>query len=146
LAGADEFLKYSIEAATDFNTEIAAIRSTAILRFNRGQPEAGRADYQKALNIFSKYPEYDGFTRASTNVWTELAWAFSEANIGVFPLATKHVESAKALVDGLPRGPGTDRLRADVSQAEVRLASGLPINPPVAESRLGVAPLSGAKR
>jgi len=145
LAGADEFLKYSIQAATDFNTEIAAIRSTAVLQFIQGRPESGRVEYQKALNIFSKYSGYDPFTRASTNVWTELAWAFSEANLGLLALASQHIKSAKALVNGLPRGPGTDRLRADVSQAEVQIASGLPINSPVARSNLGVVPLSGAK-
>ena len=145
LAGADEFLKYSIQAATDFNTEIAAIRSTAVLQFIQGRPESGRVEYQKALNIFSKYPGYDPFTMISTNVWTELAWAFSEANLGLLALASQHIKSAKALVNGLPRGPGTDRLRADVSQAEVQIASGLPINSPVARSNLGVVPLSGAK-
>jgi hypothetical protein len=145
LAGADEFLKYSIQAATDFNTEIAAIRSTAVLQFIQGRPESGRVEYQKALNIFSKYSGYDPFTRASTNVWTELAWAFSEANLGLLALASQHIKSAKALVNGLPRGPGTDRLRADVSQAEVQITSGLPINSPGAGSHLGVAPLSGAK-
>ena len=56
LSGADEFLKYSAQAAKDFNTEIAALRTTANLQFVQGRPEAGRVEYQRALNIFSKYP------------------------------------------------------------------------------------------
>jgi len=145
LSAADEFLKYSVQAAKDFNTEIAAQRSTASLQFIQGRPEAGRVEYQKALNIFSKYPGYDPFTKTSTNVWTELAWASSEASVGPLSLAYQHVENAKALVNGLPHSPGANMLYAQVSQAEVQFASGQPITSPVAGSQLGVAPLSGAK-
>jgi hypothetical protein len=145
LAGADEFLKYSIQAATDFATEIAAVRSTAVLQFSQGRPESGRVEYQKALNIFSKYPGYDPFTRTSTNVWTEVAWAFSEAGVGQLALARQHIESAKALVNGLPRSPGADMLRAQVSQAEGQIGSDRPVSSPLAGPQLGVPPLSGTK-
>jgi tetratricopeptide (TPR) repeat protein len=146
LSAADEFLKYSIQAAKDFNTEIAALRSTANLQFIQGRPEAGRVEYQKALNIFSKYPGYDPFTKASTNVWTELAWGFSEAGVGLFSFARQHVENAKALVNSLPRGPGTEMLNAQVSQAEGQFTGDRPITPPVAGSQLGVAPMVGGNR
>jgi hypothetical protein len=145
LSGADEFLKYSAQVSKDFNTEIAAIRSTANLQFVQGRPEAGRIEYQKALNIFSKYPGYDPFTKTSTNVWTELAWAFSEAGVGSLSFAHQHVENAKTLVNSLPRGPGTDMLNVQVTQAEMQFASGQPLSSPVAGSQLGIAPLSGAK-
>jgi hypothetical protein len=145
LSGADEFLKYSAQAAKDFNTEIAALRSTANLQFIQGRPEAGRVEYQKALNIFSKYPGYDPFTKISTNVWTELAWAFSEAGVDSLAFAHQHIENAKALVNGLPHSPGAEMLKAQVSQAAVQFASGQPITSPVAGSQLGVAPLPGAK-
>jgi tetratricopeptide (TPR) repeat protein len=145
LAAADEFLKYAIQAAKDFNTEIAALRSTANLQFIQGRPESGRVEYQKALNIFSKYSGYDPFTKTSTNIWTELAWAISEANMGLPAFASQHMESAKALVNGLPRSPGADMLRAQLSQAEVQFASGLPVSSPVSGPQLGVAPLSGTK-
>lgn len=144
LSGADEFLKYSARAAKDFNTEIAALRSTANLQFVQGRPEAGRVEYQKALNIFSKYPGYDPFTNTSTNVWTELAWAFSEAGAGSLSFANQHVENARALVNGLPRSPGADMLNAQVSQAERQFASGQPLTPPAAGSQLGIVPFSGA--
>lgn len=143
LAAADEFLRYSIQASKDFNTEIGALRSTANLQFIQGQPEAGRVEYQKALGIFSKYDGYDPYTKASTHVWTELAWAFSEANGGQPELASQHIESAKALVDGLPRSPGADQLRAQVLQTELQLASGLPLPSPVSGSQLDIATLSG---
>jgi hypothetical protein len=143
LAAADEFLRYSIQAAEDFNTEIGALRSTANLQFIQGRPEAGRVEYQRALGIFSKYPGYDPFTRARTNVWTELAWASAEAGSGLPALASQHLESAKALVNGLPGSPGADQLRAQVLQVEIQLASGFPANSPVAGSQLGVPTLSG---
>jgi hypothetical protein len=145
LAAADEFLKYSIQASKDFGTELGALRSTANLQFIQGRPESGRVEYQKALSIFSKYPGYDPFTKASTHIWTELAWAFAEANSGQPVLASQHVESAKAMVNGLPRSPGAEQLRAQVSQAETQLASGLTINSPVAGSQVGLATLSGTK-
>jgi len=142
LAAADEFLKYSIQAAKDFNTEIGALRSTANLQFIQGRPESGRVEYQKALSIFSKYPGYDPFTKVSTNVSTELIWASSEAGSGLPALASQHFENARALVNGLPRSPGADSLRAQVAQAEVQFASGLPVTSPVAGAQLGVAPVS----
>jgi hypothetical protein len=145
LSGADEFLKYSAQAAKDFNTEIAALRTTANLQFVQGRPEAGRVEYQRALNIFSKYPGYDHFTKTSTNIWTELAWAFSETGVGSLALAHQHVDNAKALANGLPHSPGAEMLKAQVSQAAVQFASGQPIVPPVAGSQLGVAPLPGTK-
>lgn len=145
LSGAEEFLQYSARAAKDFNTEIAALRFTANLQFVQGRPEAGRVEYQKALNIFSKYPGYDPFTRTSTNVWTELAWAFSEAGVGAQSFAHQHVENAKALVQALPRSPGGDMLNAQVAQAEMQFATGQPVTAPGAGSQLGIGPLSGPK-
>lgn len=145
LSGAEEFLRYSAQASKDFNTEIAALRFTANLQFVQGRPEAGRVEYQKALNIFSKYPGYDPYTKTSTNVWTELAWAFSEAGVGALSFAHQHVENAKALVNALPRSPGGDMLNAQVSQAEMQFATGQPITSPGTGSPLGIAPLSGPK-
>ena len=97
------------------------------------------------MNIFSKYPGYDPFTKVSTNIWTELAWAFSEAGVGSLAVAQQHIEKAKALLRGLPHSPGADMLNAQVSQAAAQLARGEPISSPVAGSQLGVAPLPGAK-
>jgi len=112
----------------------------ANMKFIQGRPEAGRVEYQRALDIFSKYPQFDPFTRASTNVLTELSWAFSEANINAFSLASQHVESAETILGTLPRSPGADMLKSQVSQARSQLDSGKPIPNTVPGSQLGVAP------
>jgi len=125
-----EFLRYSAaaaEQAKDFNTEIAVARTYAALQFQQGRPDMGRIEYEKASNIFGKYPGYDAYTKASTTIWTELAWATSEASVGAFDQSRRHVQSAKAVVDTLPPGPGTAMLSAQVAQAQVQLSGGQPV-------------------
>ena len=146
LSGAESFLKKSADKAKvlkDFNTEIAAIRTTANLQFMRGRPESGRVGYQTALNIFSEYPGYDPFTKSSTNIATELAWAYSEANIGSHSLAKQHLDNATTLLNTLPNGPGTAVLAAQVKQATLQLDSSRTGNSPAVDPNLGINPLSG---
>src|SRR5262249_53774179 len=98
LSGADEFCNYAMDAAPDFNTEISCLRTMAGLKFIEGKSKEGRGVYQKALDIFSKYPRYDPYTQASTNVWTELSWAYSEASSNEFSSAIQHVDDAEKIV------------------------------------------------
>jgi hypothetical protein len=137
LVAAAEFLKHSVEATKDFNTEIAALRMAANLPFLQGHPESGGVEYQRALDIFSKCPGYDPFTRVSTNVWTGLAWAVSEAS-SALPLAKQHVENAGNLLNGLPRGPGLDMLTAQVQQAKEQFASGITATSLTISPQLGI--------
>jgi tetratricopeptide (TPR) repeat protein len=131
LNGAVQFLNYAIASDPDFNIEIACLRMSANLKFIQGRPDAGRVDYQKALDIFSKYSQYDPLTRANTNVMTELSWAYSEANSNGFGLANQHVESAQKIVDPLPAAPGVDGLKSQVSQARGQILSGAPLPNPI---------------
>ncbi len=124
LEEAKEFLNYSLETADTFNIEISARRMSASLHFIQGDPEAGRAEYQQALDIFAKYPGYDQFTIVSTDVWTELAWATSEASIGSSTLADQHIANAEALLAQLSPSPGLDMLKAQVAQTRGRYGSG----------------------
>ena len=57
LTAANEFLINAIKANPDFNTEISSLRMMAGMKFLQGQPDAGRVEYQKALDIFAKYPQ-----------------------------------------------------------------------------------------
>jgi tetratricopeptide (TPR) repeat protein len=123
LAGADEFLQYAINTRPDFNIEIACLRTMANLKFIQGQPAAGRVDYQRALDIFSKYPQYDSFTQVSANVQTELFWAYAEGNNKQFDLASQHVENAEKTLTSWPRSPGVDGLKALVSQARSKISN-----------------------
>lgn len=142
MQGATEFLKFAVEAKPDFNTEISSLRMAANLQFIQGHPEAGRVEYQRALDIFSKYPDFDPFTKISTNVQTELSWAFSEANSNALPLANQHVNTAESLFNGLPRNPGVDALRAQTSQAKQLFLSGTQNINPIISTQPGIAPLS----
>jgi tetratricopeptide (TPR) repeat protein len=126
LTGANEFLQYAVKSNPDFNIEISCLRMMASSKFTQGRPDAGRVDYQRALDIFSKYPQYDPYTQASTNVYTELSWAYSEAANNRFDLASQHVESAEKILAPWPRSPGVDALKARVSQARSNISMGSP--------------------
>ena len=132
LAAADQFLNYAINAEPDFNIGISCLRMMANLKFIQGRPDAGRVEYQKALDIFSKYPQYDPFTRANTNVLTELSWAYSEAGSNGPELARQHVDNAEKILVSLPPGPGVDGLRSQVWQARTKISSGPPPANPIA--------------
>jgi tetratricopeptide (TPR) repeat protein len=122
--GAIEFQQSAIKASNDFNDEIAALRMHADLLFLKGQPEAGRVEYQKALNIFSRYRNYNDFTQKSTHIFTELNWATSEANSGFMNLVNQHIASAENLVSALAPGPGTEQLRKEITQKKSMLNLG----------------------
>jgi tetratricopeptide (TPR) repeat protein len=81
-----QFLDLALQSATTFNDEIGALRDKASLLFMTGKPEAGRVEYQKALDIFSKYPTFNTFTKNSTHIWTEISWASSERSLGFMEL------------------------------------------------------------
>lgn len=138
LNGADQFLNYAINAEPNFNIEISCLRAMANLKFIEGQPQAGRVQYQKALDIFSKYPQYDPYTRASTNVLTELSWAYSEAASSEFAFATQHVDGAEKILAPLPKSPGVNGLQSQVSQARQLISSGFPPPNPIPGSQITV--------
>jgi hypothetical protein len=133
LRGAKESIRLAAGRATNFNDEIAAIRSGAYLDFLTGDLPAGRARFQQALNIFAKYPDYDPYTKISTSISTELAWGSSEAGIGQYSLALLHTGQAQKLVATLPQSPGADGLRQQIATCtqiiETALASGVNVSP-----------------
>jgi len=131
LEGAREFFGYAIESASDFNDKITALRSKGNLLFIMGQAEAGREEYQKALNIFSTFPGYSDFTQKVTNMQTELAWAYSEAGAGLKYQANQHINAAESYVPKLPPGPVTDMFEGQVNAAKPLVnAPGKPKTPP----------------
>ena len=138
IAGADQFLNYAIYADPDFNVEISCWRTLGNLKFMEGQPQAGRVQYQRALDIFSKYPQYDPYTRASTNVLTELSWAYSEAASNDFASAIQHVNSAEKILAPLPKSPGVDGLKSQVAQARELISSGSPPPNPIPGSQITI--------
>lgn len=106
------------------NDRVAGLRSRANLLFVTGQPDAGRVDYQKALNVFSDFAasHYDEFTKKSTHVWTERAWAYSEAGIGAREASLQHLAAAESHLAGLMPSPGLEQLRGQIVQARMMLS------------------------
>jgi tetratricopeptide (TPR) repeat protein len=137
-ADAEQFVQYAMNAEPDFNIEISCLRMMANLKFIKGRPEEGRADYQKALAIFSKYPQYDPFTRAQTNVLTEISWAYSEAGGYDFAAANQHLDNAAKIVAPLPRSPGVNGLQSQIDQARAKISQGAPPPNLTPESQLPV--------
>jgi tetratricopeptide (TPR) repeat protein len=88
-----ENFKKALDAATSLDDEVDALRNLASLEMVMGHTGDARANYQKALDIFAKYPRYDDFTKNSTTVYTELAWGWSEA--GARNLGNYHLDLPK---------------------------------------------------
>jgi hypothetical protein len=129
LDGEKKFLSLCIQSGPDFNTEIAAVRTNAILLFLTGHPDAGRVEYQKALAIFDKndYAGYDEYTKISTHVRTQLSWAYSEYSIrGGRATAEGHIKGADALVAALQPGPGREQLDAEILQTRQQTGAAEP--------------------
>jgi tetratricopeptide (TPR) repeat protein len=116
--GAKTLFSKAIDASTDLNDRVAALRSRANLLFLSGQPDAGRIDYQRALNVFADFGSFqDPFAKSSIHIYTELSWAFSEANIGLMGEASRHIEKAEGYLATLPPSPGVEQLRSQIDQA-----------------------------
>lgn len=140
IQSAKEFLELSIANAKTFGDEIAALRMGANLEFISGHPEAGRVIYQRALNIFAKYPGYDSFTINSTNIWTELSWAISEAGFGNATLADQQVANAESALSTLLPSPGSQQLKSQILQVKTRIHGGGPIPNPSGQSQVPAIP------
>ena len=146
--GAKELFTKAIDVSTDLNDRVGALRMRANLLFNTGQPDAGRVDYQRALDIFSDFDKasYNEYTKKSTHIWTELGWAYSEANIGSKDVALQHVVNAENYLSGLIASPGVDQLKSQIYQAKTLLAGASGLTTPSSGPPLsGASLLSGVR-
>jgi tetratricopeptide (TPR) repeat protein len=136
--GAKESFTKAIDISTDLSDKVGALRMRANLLFITGQPDAGRVDYQKALNIFSDFGKdsYNEYTKKSTHIWTELGWAYSEANIGSKDKALQHVLSAENYLSGLMASPGVEQLRNQITQAKSLIAGARYLTSPISGSTM----------
>lgn len=119
---AEEFFKLAIETATDFNSEIGAIRTYANLLFLKNKISEGRKMYEVALAIFTKYDDFDEFTKSSTHIITELSWATAEANVGMQNNINQHLIKAEEIVSSMAPGPMTEQYRGQINQARSNFA------------------------
>jgi tetratricopeptide (TPR) repeat protein len=127
--GAQALLAKALQASNKFNDDVAILRQSAFLFFAAGRTGDGRIMYQRALNVFNRYPNYDAFTKLSTHIWTELSWATSEYTNGSVELANQHISSAENYLSTMASGPGKDMISGQVSQAKVRMNSPAPSRP-----------------
>jgi hypothetical protein len=135
LAGAQEFLKLSLDNASDFNDEIGAVRSSASLKFVQGQASDGRVLYQQALNIFNKYKGFDSYTVNSTHLQTENAWAVAELSFGSHQSVDQHIQAAEGYANQLTPGPGTEVFKSQIVQVRQRYQGLLPTAPATGTSQ-----------
>lgn len=146
--GAKELFTKAIDVSTDLNDRVAALRMRGSLMFIMGQPDVGRLDFQKALNVFSDFPNvYNDYTKKSTHIWTELGWAIAEAGAGTKEMALQHISNAENILLELAPSPGADQLRTQISQTKSMLsAAGRSLERPLGEPSLNVpTPLTGAR-
>jgi tetratricopeptide (TPR) repeat protein len=108
--------KHALAVATILDDEVNALRLLGGLEMTAGKADDARKHFQSALDIFSKYPGYDNFTKLSTNFLTELTWAQGEAVNRNMEAASQHMNGADQLVGGMPPGPQGDVFREQANQ------------------------------
>lgn len=129
IAGAQEFLKLSLDNAKDFNDEIGALRVAANLDFLQGHASEGRVLYKRALNVFSTYTGFDPYTINSTHLQTEDSWAISEMSYGDRQLVEQHLQAAEKYAAQLTPGPNTEVFKSQIQQVRQRyqgVSAGIP--------------------
>jgi tetratricopeptide (TPR) repeat protein len=121
LVNALDLYKKAIEVSTDFNTEIAARRGFASLLIMTGKLEEGRHQYELAIDIFSKYKEYNQMIQMISNIETELSWAYAESNTNFKDKARIHIKNALSYLDNLPENQYKEGVRKKINQTSINL-------------------------
>lgn len=127
---AKKFLELAATSAKDFGDELATLRARASILYINEKPEAGRVEYQKALDIFSKYTGYNGYVIKATHLHTEISWFYSEAVVGNFEIARLHLDSAENYLKKLTPAPDTENYRKQVEQAKLYFSNYMPPSSP----------------
>lgn len=124
ISGAIDSLTKAIDVSTDMNDRVGALRVRANALFISGQPETGRVDYQRALNVFQEFKiNYNDYTKRSIHIWTELSWAYSEVGVGLNDNALQHVANAQNIVSGLIPSPGAEQLKSQINHTKSIIAT-----------------------
>ncbi|HYG70242.1 MAG TPA: hypothetical protein VD838_21375, partial [Anaeromyxobacteraceae bacterium] len=112
----------SESAVRDAQDGAALYRMMGAARFQMGDVAGGRQDFERALNIFERFPAGSAYVQASTHAYTEAQWSMVEMGIGACVEARHHVTRALAYlapyVDESVQNPLVDQIR----QVEQRVA------------------------
>ena len=112
-----------LTVANDSNDEANLERAYGSVLFTSGDSEAGRAQFQAALDVFQNYPNGNSFYIAATHFLTELNWADAEANLHRCPEALAHLTQAGLHLSKMAPGPGTERSAGQLAQSRQRIAA-----------------------
>jgi tetratricopeptide (TPR) repeat protein len=98
----EELLRKGLGAAEDAPEEADLLRQYAAQLFAVGDIAGGRARFEEAMRIFSKYPEENTGYVASTHAYTQISWAEAEISQRQCPEAEEHIEQAREWVSRMP--------------------------------------------
>jgi hypothetical protein len=98
-------------------------RSRALTRFQMGDIQNGRADFQRALAIFQRFPTSSPFVEASTHTFTEASWAGAEMSVHECEEAAEHLRRAFAHLAPYVNPNVSNPLMSQLQQLEAQLAT-----------------------
>lgn len=133
LAPAKEYAQLAIDTAKSIPQRLIALRSKAGLSFQISEPDIGRDEYKKSLEILNysntgSSVMYNDWAKKTANITTEVLWGYSEGNIGNLTGALSHVNNAKTILLTLPVGPGLTPYIKNISEAEAVITAAIKVN------------------
>lgn len=123
-AAAMDFVKRATQKAADVNDEAAVLRQYGGYLMASGDVQQARVEYQKALNVFAKYPGYGEPYQNNTHAYTEFHWAQSEGAFGNREEMQTHLTAAENYANHLAPAAGHG-IKQQITQLRGSMA-GLP--------------------
>lgn len=121
-----QLLAKAVATARDVNDEVGARRQYGGVLFMTGNLEGGRAQFDEALKVFSKYPSANGPFVEFTHALTHLYWSQSEAGQRQCNRAREHTGAAERHLTNLPPAPWTEQVRRQLAEVERQVISCVP--------------------
>lgn len=120
---AAKFLEKAVATADNVNDAVGALRARGTYLITMGQPDAGRADFQQAVDIFARFPGYNDYFQKTTHILTYLNWHTAEMNIGAHANAERMLRSATDIGRQLPPGTVTDQWLRQIEQVRTNFTA-----------------------
>ncbi len=110
-------IEAGLKVSKDVNSHTALLRIQGTYNFSTGNLQEGRKDFQKAIDIVSKYSNNQYFI-ANSKIYTHIVWAQSAQGHGHCKEADALLEEARSVAQTLPAGNFTDTLKKQISSAQ----------------------------
>lgn len=112
--------------AEDLATVAIAERYRGASYFALGAVDDGRAAFASSLRVYTdSLDQESAIIGTYTNAQTEIYWGGIEQGYGFVSEARLHLERAEAYINDLPRGPGSESLRAQLREWRSAFPPGL---------------------